>query len=479
MDLLSFGIFSPLIGVVLLLFVQKKQVNLIKGISLTTSTIPVIVSIFLLRQFDTTISSFQFTKNLPWIPFFGINYHIGLDGMSLPLFLLTSLLTLLSIIISFNIKERLKEYFISFLILETGMLGVFSALDLFLFYIFWELVLIPMYLIIGVWGGENRVYAAIKFIIYTAAGSLFMLIGIIWLFIATHTFSIPELYSTEIAQARWIWLLLFLGFAVKVPIFPFHTWLPDAHTEAPTAGSVILAGILLKLGTYGLLRVNFSIFPKITSDLALYLAILGLINTIYGAFCAMSQKDLKRMIACSSISHMGYILLGMASLNQIGVAGAILQMVNHGMITGSLFMLVGVLYDRAHHREILGFGGIARIVPAYTALMGISALASIGLPGLSGFVSELLCFLGGFKVYPKITAGCVLGVLISAIYILYMFKEIFLGELNPKYSKLSDIDFREWVSLAPLSFFIFLFGVWPKCIIDIMDVSVQAFSQLF
>ncbi|MDI6752600.1 MAG: NADH-quinone oxidoreductase subunit M [bacterium] len=482
MDILSATIFSPLVGVLLLLLLPGNKTFLLRAVSLIASLLPLAGSIFLLSFFDQKNPNFQFTENLPWISSFNINYHIGLDGISLPLFLLTTVLTLLSIIISFNIEKRLKEYFISFLILETGLLGVFSSLDLFLFYIFWELVLIPMFLIIGIWGGPNKVYASFKFILYTAIGSVLMLIGIIWTFILTHTFDIVQLSACQeipLNVAKWIWLLFFVGFAVKVPIFPFHTWLPDAHTEAPTAGSVILAGILLKMGTYGLLRVNFSIFPETTMDNSLFLAILGLVNILYGALTAMAQKDLKKMIAYSSVSHMGFVLLGLSALNVIGINGAVFQMIGHGIITGSLFMLVGVIYDRAHHRQISGFGGIANVVPNYTAVMGISALASIGLPGLAGFVGELLCFLGAFSSFSKITAAACFGILIGAIYTLNMYKDVFFGHLNEKYAGLSDLSIREWIALIPLMVFILLFGLWPQLILNITDPAVQVFLKFF
>jgi len=479
MNLLSLSIFVPLIGVLPILFL--KDGRLIKGISLFFASLPLIGSIFLLFSFDKANPGFQFVVNIPWIPLFKISYHIGLDGMSLLMFFLTGLLSPIAILVSFNIKNRVKGYFISFLILTTGMLGVFASLNLFLFYIFWELVLIPMYLIIGIWGGERKIYAAVKFILYTAIGSVLMLIGIIWIFIQTNTFDITELIGHQeiLENAKFIWVLLFLGFAVKVPIFPFHTWLPDAHTEAPTAGSIILAGILLKLGAYGLLRVNFGILPATTLSFSHLLAILGLVNIIYGGFIAMAQKDLKRMIACSSISHMGYVILAMSSLTTNGFNGAVLQMFNHGIITGSLFLLVGVIYDRAHHREILGFGGLAKVTPSYSAIMGIAVLASIGLPGLSGFISEFLCFLGAFGVFPVITGIGVFGVLISAIYMLWMYRQVFFGGLNEKYKGLSDLDIREWISVIPLIIVIFLIGLYPRIALDIMNSSLSTLSFLF
>lgn len=479
MDILSLAIFFPLIGVIPILLFKNEW--LIKVSSLLFSLFSFVLALIAFLSFDKTDPFFQFVVNIPWIPLFKISYHIGLDGISLPLFFLSSLLTCISILISFNVKHKVRGYFASFLILETGMLGVFASLNLFLFYIFWELVLIPMYLIIGIWGGDNRIYASIKFILYTAIGSVLMLIGIILLFIKTNTFDIPELIGhQEIFQhAKFIWLLLFFGFAVKVPIFPFYTWLPDAHTEAPTAGSIILAGILLKLGTYGMLRMNFGVLPATTLEFSYFLAVLGLINIIYGAFAAMAQKDLKRMIAYSSISHMGFVILGMSSLSTSGFNGALLQMFNHGIVTGGLFLLVGVIYDRAHHRKILGFGGIGKVVPSYCAIMGIVVLASIGLPGLSSFISELLCLVGAFPIFPVITSISVFGVLIGAIYMLWMYKKIFFGPLNETYKGLSDLDKREWISILPILIAIITLGLYPKLMIDITNPSLSSFSSIF
>lgn len=475
--ILSAITFIPLLGAILILLLHKGNERLIKILAIVSAAIPVIIVGWLYLQFDKTISTMQFVEEAEWIPAFNINYLLGIDGLSFPMVIITALLSMVAITISWNITLRVKEYFALFLILETGMMGVFVALDLFLFYIFWELVLIPMYFIIGVWGGPRREYASIKFILYTIIGSLIMLIGFLCIYFGNdpHTFNMMELSSGKHFDLRFqipVFLALFIGFAVKVPIFPFHTWLPDAHVEAPTAGSVILAGVLLKLGAYGLLRVSFPILPEATIYFANFLAILGLINILYGAFVAMAQTDLKKMIAYSSVSHMGYVLLGMSALTTTGFNGAVLQMFNHGIITGALFMLVGVIYDRAHHREILNFGGIGKAMPAYCGIMGISVMAAVGLPGLSGFVSELLCFVGAFPVYPLISAGAVLGVLIGAIYMLWMYRWVFFGELNQKYVNLKDLNMREWISLIPLIIVTFLVGFYPRVILDLMNVTI-------
>lgn len=477
--ILSLIIFIPLIGGILVLFLPKDKDKQIKTIATAIAAIPVILTGWVCLLFNQTTAQIQFMEKVDWIPALGISYFVGLDGLGLPMVIITSLLSLLSLTISWNIKVRVKEYFALFLILEAGMLGVFMALDLFLFYIFWELVLVPMYFIIGIWGGPRKEYAAIKFILYTIIGSLIMLLGFLGIYFAAepHTFNILELSQKDALfkstfVANIVFLALYVGFAVKIPVFPFHTWLPDAHVEAPTAGSVILAGVLLKMGAYGLLRVSLPILPDAAKYFAYMLAILGLINIIYGAFVAMAQTDLKKMIAYSSISHMGYVLLGIAALTPTGFNGALLQCFNHGVITGALFMLVGVIYDRAHIREITAFGGIGKVVPGYTSIMGIAVLASLGLPGLSGFISEVLCFIGAFKVFPIITGTGVLGVLITAIYLLWMYRQIFFGNLNEKYTKLKDLDKREWISLLPLMILIILVGLYPKVVLDLMNATI-------
>ncbi|MDI6736289.1 MAG: NADH-quinone oxidoreductase subunit M [bacterium] len=477
--ILSLIIFIPLIGGILVLFLPKDKDKQIKTIATAIAAIPVILTGWVCLLFDRTTAQIQFMEKVDWIPSFGISYLVGLDGLGLPMVIITTLLSLLSLTISWNIKVRVKEYFALFLILEAGMLGVFLSLDLFVFYIFWELVLIPMYFIIGVWGGPRRDYASMKFILYTLIGSLFMLLGFLGIYFSVepHTFNMLELsQKPQIFQSTFIanivFLALYVGFAVKIPVWPFHTWLPDAHVEAPTAGSVILAGVLLKMGAYGLLRVSLPILPEAAQYFAYFLAILGLINIIYGAFVAMAQTDLKKMIAYSSISHMGYVLLAMAALTPVGLSGALMQCFTHGIVTGSLFMLVGVIYDRAHLRDINAFGGIGKVVPAYTSVMGIAVMASLGLPGLAGFIGELLCFIGAFPVFPTITAVAVVGVLITAIYLLWMYRQVFFGDLNEKYAKLKDLDMREWISLAPLMFLIILVGLYPKIVLDLMNVTI-------
>lgn len=484
--ILSFIIFIPLIGGILVLFLPKDKDKQIKIIATAIAAIPVVLTAWVCWLFNQTSSQVQFMEKIDWIPALGISYFVGLDGLGLPLVIITTILSLLSLSISWKVNLRVKEYFALFLILEAGMLGVFMALDLFLFYIFWELVLVPMYFIIGIWGGPRKEYAAIKFILYTIIGSLIMLLGFLGLYFAAepHTFNILELSQKEhlfknTFVANMVFLALYVGFAVKIPVWPFHTWLPDAHVEAPTAGSVILAGVLLKMGAYGFLRVSLPILPESAKYFAYMLAVLGLINIIYGAFVAMAQTDLKKMIAYSSISHMGYVLLGLAALTPTGLNGALMQCFTHGIITGSLFILVGVIYDRTHLRDINAFGGIGKVVPVYTTLMGLAVMASLGLPGLAGFIGELLCFLGAFPVFSTITAMAVLGILITAVYLLWMYRQIFFGDLNEKYAKLVDLDRREWISLTPLMFLIVLIGLYPKVILDVMNVTILQLAGRF
>jgi NADH-quinone oxidoreductase subunit M len=474
--MLSVMIFLPLISAVIIGIAKQRWTVFIKIIALLSSCAEMILSLLVYLNFKSNFPGFQFERFISWIPAFGIGYHVGIDGISLPLVILSNLLIFVSVIISLNLKERPKEYFLLFMILNSALVGVFCSLDLFLFYIFWELVLIPMYFVIGIWGHENKRYAAFKFIIYTACGSVFMLIGILCLYFYAGSFDLIYLMRCKQYFSRnfqyIVYLLFFLGFAVKVPIFPLHTWLPDAHVEAPTTGSVILAGILLKMGTYGFLRVMIPLFKQASIFYAQPLAILALINVIYGAFLAMAQKDLKRLVAYSSISHMGYVMLGIASLNKVGLSGALLQIISHGIITPSLFMLVGIIYDKVHKRTIDAFGGIGWRVPIYTGLMAYSSLASLGLPGLSGFISEFLCFVGGFKVYKSITILCIIGIVITAWYMLSLLKEVFMGKVKVEHEKLQDVDKRELLSVIPLQIPILLIGIYPACILNIANLSI-------
>ena len=417
----------------------------------------------------------------------------GVDGLSFPMVLLTALLCFLCIPASWGIKSGVKGYHALFLLLETGMMGTFVALDFFLFYVFWEIMLLPMYFLIGIWGGPRREYAAIKFFLYTLVGSVLMLIAMIALYLTSepHTFNILTL--TELGRSgqltgenllngglfmgikfiHWIWMFFFIGFAIKVPVFPFHTWLPDAHVEAPTAISVILAGILLKLGAYGIFRINFGMMPEATKYFAEFLAVLGMINIIYGALVAMAQTDFKKLVAYSSVSHMGYVLLGAASFTTAGLIGANFQLFAHGTSSAMLFLLVGVVYDRAHHRDINGFGGIAQIMPRYMGLATVGIFASLGLPALSGFVAEALSLLGAWQVYPLYTVLSLSGLIVTAAFFLWTIQRVFLGPLNEKYKDMPDADGREIFCLAPLAFLCILLGVFPYLLINWMGPALE------
>src|SRR2546426_11763949 len=418
--LLTLMIFIPLLGMAVVLALPSRAHDLIRWTATAFSAPPLLLAVALLVRFQPKVEGFQFVHRAQWIPPpFNIEYFVGVDGISITMVVLTALLCFLCMIASFGIEKGVKGYYALFLLLETGMLGVFCALDFFLFFVFWEVMLLPMYFLIGIWGGPRREYAAIKFFLYTLFGSVLMLLAILALYFASepHTFDMTQLIAesnkygtTPLAMwpfDRWgwgfqhvVWMALFIGFAIKIPAFPFHTWLPDAHVEAPTAVSVILAGILLKMGTYGILRINFPMLPVATADLAFwFLGALGAWNIIYGALCAMAQKDLKKLVAYSSVSHMGYVMLGMASFTPQGINGAVLQMFNHGTITGMLFILVGVIYDRAHHPDIDGVVGLDAIMPVYTAVTAVAFFASMGLPGLSGFISEVLVLLGAWQEY--------------------------------------------------------------------------------
>jgi NADH-quinone oxidoreductase subunit M len=391
------------------------------------------------------------------------------------------------VLASWGIDKQMKGYFSLLLLLISGMFGVFCALDFFLFYVFWEVMLLPMYFLIGIWGGPRREYAAIKFFLYTLLGSVLMLLVMLAFYFYSdgNTFNLVTLAQPGVLQGPFLdpnfriacWLGLFICFAIKVPIVPFHTWLPDAHVEAPTAISVILAAVLLKMGVYGILRINYPILPDTTVYFSNMIAAIGMIGIVYGALCAMAQKDFKKLIAYSSVSHMGFCLLGMASFTPEGLNGAVLQMFNHGVITAQLFLLVGVVYDRAHHREIAGFGGLAKIMPRYSTMTSLAFFAALGLPGLSGFVSEVLCFMGGFKTFRLYTIVSVSGVVLTAAYMLWTYQRVFLGPVNEKYKSLPEINARELATLVPLAIITVLVGVYPKFALDLLNTSMTALSK--
>ena len=511
--ILSFLTFLPILGMVIIFFLPKKQSQSIRITTLIVTGLQIVLSIILIMSYNYSAggindaNSFQFVEKFRWIDISGfdwiskikVDYFLGVDGLSTPLVLLTAIVTFIATLSSWSIDKSVKGYFLMFLLLDTGMMGVFVALDFFLFYIFWELMLLPMYFLIGIWGGPRREYAAIKFFLYTLLGSIFILLVMIGLYFSSmetladgtkvFTFNLLELMNhanytqTGILSPlnpnnlRFIAFVgLFIGFAIKIPMFPFHTWLPDAHVEAPTAISVILAGVLLKMGTYGILRISYPVFPELTYQLSWYIALFGMINIIYGALCAMAQKDFKKLIAYSSVSHMGFVMLGMASLNTMGISGAILQMFNHGTITAMLFLIVGVIYDRAHTRDLDAFGGIGKQMPIYTGFVTVAFFAAIGLPGLSGFISEALVFLGGFgsETTRVLAVVSTLGILLGAAYMLWTLQRVYLGSLNDKWKDLTDLTTREYFMLVPLTLIIIYLGVNPSPMLNLMNSSVNA-----
>jgi len=496
--LLSWIIWLPIIGIVAVIIIPRDKGTLIKQVSAVVTGVQLVLTIYLWRIFDGSKGTFQFMESAEWIPSFNISYMLGVDGLSLPMVFLMALLGFLGVFVSWNINKAVKGYFALFLLLNTGIMGVFLSLDFFLFYVFWEVMLLPMYFLIGMWGGPQREYAAIKFFLYTLFGSVLMLIAILALyFTCGKTFDMLVLMETApialngvlwwgMSAIKVIWVLLFIGFAIKVPVFPFHTWLPLAHVEAPTAISVILAGILLKLGLYGILRINYTMLPDGVFWFAGALAVLGLINVIWGAMCALAQTDLKKLVAYSSINHMGYALLGMAAViagsamggdnllaAQAGINGAVFQMFNHGTISAMLFILVGVIYDRAHHRDIDGFGGLAGKMPIYSGIVALAFFAGLGLPGFSGFISEAMCFIGAFPVFRTIVIISTIGILLNAAYFLWAFQRIFFGELNEKYKDLPEINRMELFTVIPLAVITLILGIYPRPFLDVISATMN------
>jgi NADH-quinone oxidoreductase subunit M len=485
MMLLSTFLWLPIAGAIALIFFPKTAGNAIKGFGIAVSVATFIISLGLLRGWDDAQAGFQFVENIPWIPQWGINYSLGVDGISLWLVLLTTFLTPLVFLAGWNnhtLDKHPKEYVISFLIMETAMIGAFLATDLLLFYIFFELMLLPMYLVIGVWGGANRIYAAVKFFLFTIAGSLLMLLAIIYLVFQNYhqtglpTFYILDLYGTQFLPH--VQALLFfafaLAFAIKVPLFPLHTWLPDAHVEAPTGGSIILAGVMLKMGTYGFLRFVLPFFPESSFRWAGLLITLSVIGIIYGALVAWVQPDMKKLVAYSSVSHLGFCVLGIFAMNQTAIEGSILQMVNHGLSTGALFMLVGVVYERRHTRLLADYGGIGRTMPVFTTFFIIAVLSSVGLPGLNGFIGEFLILAGTFKSNPIAATIAASGVILAAIYLLWLVQKVFFGPITNEENKhIPDIAWNEIAAVVPLVVFMVWIGVRPNTFLKKMEPSVK------
>lgn len=487
--ILSYITFIPLVGVALLLFINRESRDTLRSVALVFMLADFVVSLFAYAQFDSSTAAMQLVELHPWVRDWGISYKVGIDGISLFLVLLTTLLGPICILAAWkDVQYRVKEFLISLLVLQTGMIGVFVALDLFLFYVFWEIMLIPMYLLIGVWGNPaRRLYAAIKFVLYTVVGSLLMLVAILALYFMAgaggegYTFDLLKLYEFPVPTYAqfWMFLAFFLAFAIKVPMFPFHTWLPDAHTEAPTVGSVILAAVLLKMGTYGFIRFAIPLFPNAALDATWWICILAVIGIIYGAWVAMVQADVKRLVAFSSVSHLGFVMLGMFALTVQGVQGSIIQMINHGLSTGALFLIVGMIYERRHTRLIAEFGGISKVMPMYAAFFMIFTLSSVGLPGLNGFVGEFLILLGAFKVFPWLAVVSASGVIFAAVYMLWMFQRVMFGEVtNPKNLALKDMSGREFVVLAPIVVLCVWIGVYPNTFLKPMEPSVKNFIQM-
>ncbi len=470
--ILTLLIFTPLAGAVIVALLPSGGNRRFRTVALAVAVCNFLLSLALPWGFDSTTHRMQFVERLSWIPEIGANYLVGVDGMSLLLILLTTLITVIGVLCSWSaVQDRVKAYMACILIMETGMIGVFVSLDLVLFFLFWEIGLVPMYFIIGIWGGERKLYATLKFFLYTVFGSVFMLVGILALYYAhgsltgQYTFDLLKLVEVNypFGLQCWVFLVFFLGFAIKVPMFPFHTWLPDAHVEAPTAGSVILAGVLLKMGTYAFLRFNLPLLPSASIAFIPYILILAVIGIIYGALLALAQKDLKKLVAYSSVSHLGFVMAGIFAVNQQGIDGGILQMVNHGLATGALFLLVGIIYERRHTRLMDDFGGLASVMPLFAVFMTIIVFSSIGLPGTNGFVGELLILVGVYKASVPTAVLAATGIILGAVYMLRMVQRVILGRVrHPENETLKDLNFREFLTLVPIVVLIIWIGVYPK-----------------
>ena len=482
--ILSLVTFLPLAGAFIIMMVRGEEEVVARNArwtALWTSLITFALSLVLWVRFDKGSANFQFVERVDWLPDFGVSYHMGVDGISVLFVLLSTLLTPLCILASWDsVKTRVREYMVAFLVLESMMVGMFCALDFVVFYIFFEAVLIPMFLIIGVWGGARRVYAAFKFFLYTLAGSLLMLLALLALWYHAGTTDIPTLMDTPIPAAMQFWLFLafFVSFAVKVPMWPVHTWLPDAHVEAPTAGSVILAGVLLKMGAYGFLRFSLPMLPQASADFAPLIFALSVVAIIYTSLVALAQEDMKKLIAYSSVAHMGIVTLGIFTFTQQGLSGALFTMLSHGVVSGALFLCVGVLYDRVHSREIMRYGGVAKIMPAYALVFMLFTMASVALPGTAGFPGELLVIVGAFRVNPWVALGAAMGMILGAAYMLYLYRRVAFGKITRDDLRgLLDLGPREYAVFAPLILLTLWMGVYPSSFLDFFEVTVAALVQ--
>jgi NADH-quinone oxidoreductase subunit M len=479
---LSLILFTPLVGALLLLVMSRRNENAIRWIANVFTAIGFVVSVPLWFWYNAQNPEYQFVERVPWIPSIGADYFLGVDGFSVLLILLTTLMGFIACLSSWTaITERVKEYYVFLLVLQTGMLGAFMALDFLLFFLFWEVMLVPMYFLIGIWGSANRLYSAIKFFLYTLVGSVVMLLGILAIYFAYHQATGVYTFDVTRYQAHgfptdlqwWVFLAFFLGFAIKVPMFPFHTWLPDAHTDAPTAGSVILAAVLLKMGTYGFIRFSLPILPDATRAFVPLMVTLSIIGIIYGALVAMAQRDWKRLVAYSSVSHMAMVMLGMFALNPVGITGSIVQQLNHGISTGALFLLVGVVYERRHTREIAEYGGLSKVMPVYAAIFLLMTMSSIGLPALNGFIGELLILQGVFAVSLAWAGVAAAGIVLGAAYMLWLYQRTMFGKIeNPKNEGLADVGVREFALFAPLIVLAVWIGLYPKPFLDRLNTSV-------